>query len=224
MLAYDVHASCVRPVAAKQILRVALVGEQLLLANALSRVLSEDPQLEICCLATRFRSTPLAQEPDVVLLDLDCASYDLFAEIAAWRERFPSVCVLVMTVRTEPQVLERCIGAGADGFFVKDATSDQLIEAVKAVASGATYVDSRIAGHLLFRDRRSRGSGKRPGLSRREHEVLGLVAQGLVNKEISERLHVSHKTVKNHVSSIIAKLESTSRTEAAINALRAGLV
>ncbi len=180
--------------------------------------------LEVCFQATGFRGSLVEEEPDVVVLDLDCASYDLFSEIAAWRERCPAVRVLVMTVRREPAVLERCIGAGADGFFVKDADADQLIEAVKTVASGSTYVDHRIAGHLLFRDRKPRGVGRRPGLSRREHEVLGLVAKGLVNKEIGERLHVSHKTVKNHVSNIIAKLESTSRTEAAINAIRSGLV
>jgi NarL family two-component system response regulator LiaR len=223
VLAYDVHASY-GAVVASRILRVALVGEQILLVDALSRVLAEDPRLEVCCLATGFGRTLLREEPDVLVLDLDCASYDLVNEIAAWRERCPALRVLVMTVRTEPAVLERCIAAGADGYFVKDATSDQLIEAVKAVAAGATYVDSRIAGHLLVRDRNARRLGKRPALSRREHEVLGLVAKGLVNKEIGERLHVSHKTVKNHVSNIIAKLESSSRTEAAINAIRSGLV
>jgi DNA-binding NarL/FixJ family response regulator len=213
-----------RSVGERSALRVAVVGEQILLVGALSKVLSEDPLLDASFITTGFaRGLPL-EAPDIVVLDLDCASYDLATEIAAWRAHAPEVRVLVISVRLEAAVLERCIDAGADGYFVKDATPDQLIDAVKQIASGATYVDARIAGHLLFRGPRTKRSGKRPSLSRREHEVLGLLAQGLVNKEISERLHVSYKTVKNHVSSIIAKLESNSRTQAAIHAIRAGLV
>jgi two-component system, NarL family, response regulator DegU len=224
VLAYDVRAAYRRPVGESRALRVAVVGEQILLVGALSKVLSEDPLLDACCITTGFARALPIDAPDIVVLDLDCASYALAAEIAAWRAYAAEVRVLVISVRLEAAVLERCIEAGADGYFVKDGTPDQLIDAVKRIASGATYVDARIAGHLLFRNPRAKGAARRPSLSRREHEVLGLLAQGLVNKEISERLHVSHKTVKNHVSSIIAKLESSSRTQAAVHAIRAGLV
>jgi DNA-binding NarL/FixJ family response regulator len=106
---------------------------------------------------------------------------------------------------------------------VKDVPPAELIRAVKIVASGSAYVDSRVAGRVL----QGRAGGQRPGagseLSAREAEVIGLIAEGLSNKEISLRLQLSEKTVKNHVSKIFSKLKISARSQAAVHAIRSGL-
>jgi DNA-binding NarL/FixJ family response regulator len=119
--------------------------------------------------------------------------------------------------------MQRCLSFGASGYVVKDVQPPELIRAVKAIVAGHSYVDPRIAGGLL-RNSVSRGRVDVNELSAREVEVVKLIAEGLANKEISARLHLSEKTVKNHISRIFSKLNVNARTQAAVHAIRTGLV
>jgi DNA-binding NarL/FixJ family response regulator len=117
--------------------------------------------------------------------------------------------------------MQRCLACGVDGYIVKDISPGELMRACKAVARGETYFDPRVAGGLLRRLQSERPAEDE--LSLRESEIVRLIAAGLSNKEIGERLCLSEKTVKNHVSRIFSKLQITARTQAAIYAIRNGI-
>jgi DNA-binding NarL/FixJ family response regulator len=120
--------------------------------------------------------------------------------------------------------MQRCLNAGADGYLVKDAAPSDFLRAVKIIAAGESYVDARIAGRLLSRRVTSSRSSDPCDLSSRELEVVSLIVAGMSNKEISYSLSLSEKTVKNHVSRIFSKFNCTARTQAAVFAIRSGLV
>jgi DNA-binding NarL/FixJ family response regulator len=121
-------------------------------------------------------------------------------------------------------MMQRCLSNGAEAYIVKDISPPELLRAIKTVADGQSYVDPRVAGGLLRRRSLNAGKPDIMELSAREAEVLKLIAEGLANKQISARLHLSEKTVKNHVSRIFSKLNISARTQAAVHAIRAGIV
>jgi two-component system NarL family response regulator len=122
------------------------------------------------------------------------------------------------------EMMQRCLNNGAEAYIVKDISPGELLRAIKTVAGGQSYVDPRVAGGLLRRRSLNAGKPDIMELSAREAEVLKLIAEGLANKQISARLHLSEKTVKNHVSRIFSKLNISARTQAAVHAIRAGIV
>jgi two-component system response regulator DevR len=122
------------------------------------------------------------------------------------------------------EMMQRCLSHGAEAYIVKDISPAELLRAIKTVAEGQSYVDPRVAGGLLWRRSLNAGKPDIMELSAREAEVLKLIAEGLANKQISARLHLSEKTVKNHVSRIFSKLNISARTQAAVHAIRAGIV
>ena len=126
-------------------------------------------------------------------------------------------------MRPQAELMQRCLAAGAEGYIVKDVTPAELLRAVKMVAEGDTYVDPRVAGGLLRRRSISNGRPDLDELSVRETEVVRLIAEGLSNKEISARLGLSEKTVKNHISRIFSKLNICARAQAAVHAIRMGI-
>jgi DNA-binding NarL/FixJ family response regulator len=127
-------------------------------------------------------------------------------------------------MRQQPEIMQRCLAAGAEGYIIKDVTPAELMRAVKMVAGGDAYVDPRVAGGLLRRRSLSNGRPDLDELSVRETEVIRLIAEGLSNKEISARLSLSEKTVKNHISRIFSKLNIYARAQAAVHAIKIGLV
>jgi DNA-binding NarL/FixJ family response regulator len=122
------------------------------------------------------------------------------------------------------EMMQRCLNNCAEAYIVKDISPAELLRAIKTVADGQSYVDPRVAGGLLRRRSLNAGKPDIMELSAREAEVLKLIAEGLANKQISARLHLSEKTVKNHVSRIFSKLNISARTQAAVHAIRAGIV
>jgi DNA-binding NarL/FixJ family response regulator len=134
----------------------------------------------------------------------------------------PDAKIGVLSGHLSSEVMQRAFSAGADGYIVTDITPVELIAAVTAIASGTLYVDPRLVGIIL---RRQVGIGRRDRnqLSPRETDIVRLVASGLTNREISQRLGVSDKTVKNHISHIFAKLNVTTRTQVVVHAIRSGL-
>ena len=160
--------------------------------------------------------------PDILLLDLVMPG-PRPSEIEAWvRTHYPETITLVLTAHDRDAFLADMVEAGAVGFVTKEEAPDRLVEAIRRAARGEVLFDSE----QLTRARRWREEvGERwESLTEREQEVLALVAQGKSNGEIAERLCVTEKTVEKHVSNVLGKLELSSRTEAAMWVVGAGLV
>jgi two-component system response regulator DevR len=206
-------------------IRLAIVEFQTLFAKALSSIFSHDTDITI---VGDYRTPVAAQltaaRPDIVALDIDGQTTDVAEMITACSSAAPNAHVCILSMRVTGEIMQRCLGAGADAYIVKDISPAELIRAIKSVAAGETYVDPRVAGGLLRKRSSHAGRADLAELSSREAEVIKLIAEGLANKQISARLHLSEKTVKNHISRIFSKLDISARTQAAVYAIRSGLV
>lgn len=166
--------------------------------------------------------------PDVVVMDLNlprCSGIEATHHLVT---ADPGAKVLVLTVSADERNVLDALLAGASGYLLKDATIEEIAAGVRAAAAGQSFISPRVIHHLLNRLRGSASAYEVPApeeanLSDRELEILRLVAKGCDNDEIAERLVLSPRTVKNHVSSILTKLEMNNRVQAAVYAVRQGL-
>jgi two-component system, NarL family, response regulator LiaR len=163
--------------------------------------------------------------PDVVLMDLNMPGMSGAEATRRLAELAPEVKVLIFTISAEDDAVMDAIEAGATGYMLKDASIEQITSAVRATAAGESPIAPNVAGPLLHRLRPPGGGQGAPAreLTERELDVLRLVAAGKENREIAGELSISEPTVKNHVSSILAKLELDNRIQAAVYAVRNGL-
>jgi two-component system, NarL family, response regulator LiaR len=203
--------------------RALIIESQNLFAKGLAQILTTEAAFVVVGDAATLTEAALhSLRPDLILIDIDGDDSDLAESLRSTRAILPEVRICVMSMRLQPEVLQRCLTAGADGYVAKDVTPNEFLRAVKSVAAGESYVDPRIAGRLLRR--RSQPNHSLSELSARETEVIGLIVAGMANKQISAKLNLSEKTVKNHVSRIFSKFDCTARTQAAVFAIRTGLV
>jgi DNA-binding NarL/FixJ family response regulator len=205
--------------------RLYVIEGQVLFAKALCQVFAADKSIEVVGDAQSVDEGAIARaRPDVVILDLDGTQSAIAEGIERCRSIVPTARICALTMRPAPEIMHRCLASGADGYVIKDVTPSEFIRAVKLVASGETYVDPRVAGGWLRR--RSNGARRYDlnELSTRETEIIRLIAEGLSNKEISARLSLSEKTIKNHISRIFSKLNIYARAQAAVHAIRLGLL
>jgi DNA-binding NarL/FixJ family response regulator len=159
--------------------------------------------------------------PDLVLMDLLMPGLDGVSATAAIRRELPTVEVLALTGYLEDHLIADALHAGAVGYLLKDTDAEELQRAVRAAAAGQVQLSSAVAARLV---RDVNVSGGTPQLTRREEQVLMLLARGRANGQIARELHIAPQTVKTHVSNILSKLNSQSRTQAALYAMRVGLV
>jgi DNA-binding NarL/FixJ family response regulator len=206
-------------------LRVVIIESQVLFAKALCAIFSEDPAFEVVYDHRTPDAVSLAaSRPHVIVIDLDGQPTDVAATLSICTQSAPEGRVCVLSMHLSSEMMQRCLSHGAEAYIVKDISPAELLRAIKTVAEGQSYVDPRVAGGLLRRRSLNAGKPDIMELSAREAEVLKLIAEGLANKQISARLHLSEKTVKNHVSRIFSKLNISARTQAAVHAIRAGIV
>jgi DNA-binding NarL/FixJ family response regulator len=210
-------------------MKVIICDDQDIVRDGLELLLKLEPDIEIIGIATDgAEAVEMAEKkkPDLVLMDLKMPvmnGVDATREIKA---KCPGVKVLVLTTYGTDEWVFDAIRAGASGYLLKDAPREGVLSAIRGTMEGKTYVDPSIAGKLL---NEVSGSKKKPAtlitskLTEREAEVLTLLARGLSNEEIAKKLFLSEGTVRNHVSSIVAKLGVTDRTQAALIAVQHGL-
>ena len=157
------------------------------------------------------------RHPDVVLMDLEMPEVDGIEATRAIRTAHPDVAVVVLTSFSDRDRILRALDAGAAGYLLKDAEPDELLRAVHAAARGEAPLDPKAARALLSA---RRAPSAAESLSEREREVLAMVAEGLPNKVIAQRLAISEKTVKAHLTSVYRQIGVTDRTQAALWAQR----
>jgi DNA-binding NarL/FixJ family response regulator len=213
-------------------IRVALVDDQAIVRAGLARILSPADGFEVIaeCADGRQAVEQLpAARPDVVLMDIRMPNLDGIAATERLRDAEDPLTVLVLTTFDEDDVLWGAIEAGAAGFVLKDASAEDLIAAVRAVADGGAWFDPAVAPRVLDRYRRLvapavRDAARLELLTEREHDVLRLMARGATNGEIAVGLYVAEATVKTHVGSIFAKLGVRDRAAAIVFAYDHGVV
>ncbi len=163
--------------------------------------------------------------PDVLLLDINMPKKNGLEVLQILKENKSKLRVLILTVHNEVEYLIKAIDIGANGYILKDSESSELKKAIFSVAAGEDYIQPSLIPVLNSKMiEKNKDEGKIESLTRRELEVLKLLAIGMYNKEVAEKLQISERTVKNHVSNIFKKLEVTDRTQAAVFAIRNNMI
>jgi DNA-binding NarL/FixJ family response regulator len=205
-------------------IRILLVDDHSVVRQGLRMFLALDPELEVVGEAADGAEALKAArrlQPDVVLMDLLMPVMDGITAIGALRRELPDIEIIALTSVLEDASVIGAVRAGAIGYLLKDTRADELCRAIKAAAQGQVQLSPQAAARLM---REVRAPESPEALTEREIEVLRLLAHGRANKEIASALTIGEKTVKTHVSNILAKLGVQSRTQAALYAVRVGLV
>lgn len=163
--------------------------------------------------------------PDVLLLDINMPRKNGLEVLQMLKSSKSKVKVLVLTVHNEVEYLMKAVDIGVDGYILKDSESAELKKAIFSIVEGENYIQPSLIPSLNSKMiEKNRDEGKIESLTKRELEVLKLLAVGMYNKEVAEKLNISERTVKNHVSNIFKKIEVTDRTQAAVFAIRNNLI
>lgn len=209
-------------------LRVLVADDHAVLRDGLKALVSAQPDMEIVGEAENGQTTyERAKElmPDVVLMDISMPELNGVQATELLRRDCPRVKVLVLTAYKDKGYLDRLLKVGASGFILKLSAAEELIEAIRLVAEGKTYLDPQMVDRIAegyVRSKTLRGEVRQRELTSREEEVLRLIARGYSNKEISTQLKIAVKTVESHKANLMQKLELRSRTEIVRYAVRQG--
>lgn len=202
--------------------RVFVVDDHEIVRRGVAQLIDAEPDLEVVGEAGSVHEAArriAATRPDVAVLDVrlpDGSGIDLCRDI---RSADPSVKCLILTGYDDDEALRSAVLAGASGYVIKNVRGSSIVEAVRQAASGATIQAPdvmRRAARSLHPETTPREGEIDPGLSLREGQILALIAEGMTNREIGERLGIAEKTVKNYVSGLLAKLGMERRTQAAV--------
>ena len=165
------------------------------------------------------------KEADVLLLDINMPNKNGLDTLKEIKESKLETKVIILTVHNEADYLMRAVEIGANGYVLKDSGSAELVHAIQTVMEGDSYIQPDMIPMLNSKMMiRNKDKEKINELTKREMEVLVLVSEGMFNKEIADKLHISERTVKNHISSIFRKIDVADRTQAAVFAIRNSLI
>jgi DNA-binding NarL/FixJ family response regulator len=210
-------------------MKVIVCDDQSIVRDGLEMLIKLEPDIQVIGLAEDgAMAVEMAgkKSPDLVLMDLKMPVMNGVEATRQIRAKYPDIKVLVLTTYDDDEWVFDAIQAGAAGYLLKDTPRDEVVKAIRGTVSGKSYVDPSVAGKVL---RQASSRQTQPAtlitnkLTERELEILRLIAKGLSNADISDRLFLSEGTVRNHVSSVLAKLGVSDRTQAAVIAIQHGL-
>jgi DNA-binding NarL/FixJ family response regulator len=225
-------------------IRVLIVDDQRLLCEGFRTLIELETNLEVVgmagdgeeALALVERLQTERTAPDVVLMDVRMPRLDGIAATRAFKERWPEIHIVILTTFDDREPIQAALQAGAEGYVLKDITSEQLAATIRVVAQGQVLLHPEIAQKIIASfsstpveptvtaPSAQTGASNLALLTEREREILALLARGASNREISETLYIASGTVKNHLSNILGKLGVRDRTQAALKARELGLL
>lgn len=231
----------------KSKVHLIIADDHQLFREGLKRILNMEEDMEViaeCGDGIQVIELCNIQEPDVVLMDINMPLENGVVATERLKQIFPNVKVIILSIHDDESYVFETLRKGALGYLLKDMEAEALVDAIRSVAAGYAYIHPKVTGKLINQLRRmtyldekgvvGNGQVQEAGvkyvhndnspLTRREAEVLRLMAEGKSNKSIGEYLFISEKTVKNHVSSILQKMDVDDRTQAVINSIKNGWV
>ena len=210
-------------------IRLMLADDHRMLREGLRRSMTEEGFDIVGEAQDGAEADELAEKlvPDVILMDVSMPNCNGVEACRQVKQRIQGTRVVMLTMHADKEVLTDAIRAGASGYLVKDCSTDEIAEAVRMAAQGDTVLSPQLAKSMLDEvrrlDEKARAEDERV-VTKREEEVLQLIADGCSTPEVAERLYISQKTVKNHLASIYEKLNARDRTQAVLLAVRMGIV
>ncbi|HLQ70545.1 MAG TPA: response regulator transcription factor [Bacillota bacterium] len=220
-------------------IKIVLIDDHKLFREGVKRILEFEPSFNVVAEGDDGAvASKLVKEndPDVVLMDINMPDVNGVQATADLVKYFPDTRVIILSIHDDENYVTHALKTGAQGYLLKEMDSDSLIEAIKVVSDGGSYLHPKITHNLVLEYRQlARANKKNIGdhieyrkplhlLTKRECEILQLLADGKSNRAVSETLYISEKTVKNHVSNILQKMGCNDRTQAVVQAIRKGWV
>lgn len=209
-------------------LRLVIADDHLVTRTGFVALLAGHPQFDVvgqACDGQQAVELCEALQPDIVVLDIRMPVLNGLGAARLLQQRMPALKVVIFTMDDSPDHLEAAINAGAAGYLLKDASRDEVINALRRVAAGEEALDGAVSARLLRRmTERQTGGAPTENLTPRERQVLELVANGMSNREIGAHLGITTGTAKAHVERVIGKLGAADRTQAAVRGVALGLV
>ena len=211
-------------------IRVLIADDHTMVRQGIKQILELENDMTVIAQAPNGEEAiKLAKEcnPDVILMDINMPGMNGLQAIKEIKEDNIPSKVIVLTIHDDREYLFKTIQMGAEGYVLKDAEPEVLVDAIRSVNNGQPYIQANMTRELVREFNKitlhDKAKTEENNLTAREMEVLELIAEGLINKEIAKRLYISEKTVKNHVSNIFRKLNVSDRTQAAIYAFKHNL-
>ena len=210
-------------------IRLMLVDDHRMLREGLRRSLEEEGFYVVGEAADGEAAVRLvpAAKPDVILMDVSMPDMDGVEATKRILQNSPEQRVVMLTMHADKDLIDQAIKAGAVGYLTKDCSIDEVIDAVRMAANGETALSPALAKTMLTEVRKIDEKAAREEdrlVTKREEEVLQLIADGCSTPEVAQKLYISQKTVKNHLASIYQKLDARDRTQAVLQAVRMGIV
>ena len=208
-------------------IKILIVDDHVVVREGLSAMLSREPNIEVIDEAENgAQAIDKADKlrPDIILMDLRMPEVDGVEAMQRIKQQHPEINFIVLTTYDNDEYIFKGIEAGARAYILKDSPREELFRAINAVYKGESLIEPAIAGRVLDKLVELSHQGSATDLSRREIEVLELIARGTGNKLIADKLNISASTVKTHIQSIFQKLEVNDRTEAVTKALSKGII
>lgn len=210
------------------VITVMVTDDHRMMREGLHQLLEVDGDIKVVAEAAdglECLSLLESSRPDVILLDINMPRLDGMTTLKRIRESFPDQKVILVTIHNEVEYLYRAYNIGVNGYVLKDSGSVALKKAIRVVNDGGLYIEPVLIPGLKDRlDQKDSPEEELELLTKREFQILKLVAQGLYNKEIADVLGVTEKTVKNHITSLFKKIDVNDRTQAAVYAIKNGYV
>ncbi len=208
-------------------IRILLADDHNVLRQGMAQALEVQPDMTVIAQADNGQEAvelALTHQPDIILMDINMPEMDGVEAARQITAQLPQTGVIILTMYRRDDYVFEAIKAGASGYLLKEVELDELLEAIRAVARGEAVIDSAVASRVLAELRQPARSQPKPVLAERDVEILRLLAQGLKNQAIAERLSLSEKTVRNRLSLVFRQLHLENRTQAVLYALREGIV